>query len=211
MERQIQKIADDFLQRIKEKLPSEKANKPCLIGIVGMIGSGRTFLAKELVKNIRGAVLISANSARYLLKQENMSWGENVRECVFHAANLLIKEGYIVVVDGNQVDKEKRIKTQKLADELGIKYHLVRLITSQKTAEKYIDFKYSQAHKDSFEDFRPGADAEDLKQNLRERNEVYNLIDQEKPKPEFLAEIENEGTIEELKQKAIEVAQKIQE
>ena len=38
-----------------------------------------------------------------------------------------------------------------------------------------------------------------------------NLIDQEEPKPEFLVEIENEGTIEELKQKAIEVAQKIQE
>ncbi|HPJ80319.1 MAG TPA: hypothetical protein PLF70_01270, partial [Candidatus Portnoybacteria bacterium] len=66
MEQKVQQTAKEFLKRIQEKLPTEKADKPSIIGIVGMIGSGRTLLAKTLIENVKGAVLISANSARWL-------------------------------------------------------------------------------------------------------------------------------------------------
>ncbi len=211
MEEKIQKVAEDFLERIKKNLPTDKADKPFIVGIVGMIGSGRTLLAKTLINYLKGAVLVSGNSARFLLKQEGMPWGENVQKCIFHATRWLIKEGYIVIYDGSQVDKEKRIKTQELADELGVKYYLLRILTSQETAEKYLRKKYSQPHENTFEDFWPGTDAEDIVQNLKERNKVYNSIDQEEPKPEFFAEIENEGTIDEFKQKAIEVAKRLEQ
>ncbi|OGZ34480.1 MAG: hypothetical protein A2V60_01960 [Candidatus Portnoybacteria bacterium RIFCSPHIGHO2_01_FULL_39_19] len=122
----------------------------------------------------------------------------------------MIKNGHIAVYDGNQVDKDRREKIKELADELGVKYYLLKIITSEPTAEKYLREKYSQPPKNTFEDFWPGTDADDIVQNLKERNKDFFAIDQEDPGPEFFAEIENEGTIEEFKQKAVEVAEKLQ-
>ena len=211
MEEKLQKVAEDFLKRIQEKLPAEKADKPFIVGVVGMIGSGRTLLAQTLVDNLKGAVLICANSARYLLKEAEISWGENVYACIFFAIEWLVSNGYVTVLDGNQVDKDRRIKTKELADKLGAKYYLLKIITFEATAEKYLREKYSQTPQNTFEDFWPGTDAEDIVQNLKERNKDYYAIDQEEPKLEFFAEIENEGTIEEFKQKAVEIAAKIQQ
>jgi len=209
MEEKLQKVADDFLKRIQEKLPAEKADKPFIIGIVGMIGSGRTFLAKTLVENIKGAVLISANSARYLLKEQGLPWGENVYAVLLHAAEGLIKNGYIAIYDGNRVDKDRRESIKELADKLGVKYHLLKIITSEITAEKYLRGKYSQPPRNTFEDYWPGTDADDIVQNLKERNKDFYAIDREEPKPDFFAEIENEGTIEEFRQKTVEIAKRL--
>jgi len=209
MEEKLQKAADDFLKRVQEKLPAEKADKPFIVGIVGMIGSGRTLLAKTLVDNLKGAVLNCANSARYVLKEAGMSWGPNVYTVLLNAAEWLVKNGYIAVYDGNQVDKDRREAIKELADKLGVKYYLLKIITSEATAEKYLREKYSQPPKNTFEDYWPGTDADDIVQNLKERNKDFFAIDQEEPKPEFFAEIENEGTIEEFKKKAVEVAEKL--
>ena len=209
MEQKLQQVAEDFLKRIQEKLPAEKADKPRVIGIVGMIGSGRTLLAKTLAENIKGAVLNCANSARWLLKEQGMSWGENVYAVLLNTTEWLVKNGYVAVYDGNQVDKERRDAIKTLADKLGVKYYLLKIITSEATAEKYLREKYTQAPKNTFEDYWPGTDADDIVQNLKERNKDFYAIDQEQPKPEFFAEIENEGTVEEFKQKAVEIAQKL--
>lgn len=209
MEEKLQKVVDDFLERIKGKLPAEKADKPFVIGIVGMIGSGRTLLAKTLVENLKGAVLNSANSARYVLKESKMSWGPNVYAVLLNTTEWLLKNGYIAVYDGNQVDKDRREAIKELADKLGAKYYLFKIITSEATAEKYLRGKYTQTPKNTFEDYWPGTDADDIVQNLKQRNKDFFAIDQEDPKPEFFAEIENEGTIEEFKQKAREAAEKL--
>lgn len=209
MEEKLQKVADDFLNRIKGKLPAEKTNKPFIVGTVGMIGSGRTLLAQTLVDNLKGAVLVCANSVRYLLKEVGMSWGENVYACLFYATEWLIQNGYSAVFDGNQVDKDKRTRIKELADKSNVEYYLCKIITSEATAERYLRAKYSQFPKNTFEDFWPGTDTEDIVQNLKDRNKDFYAIDQESPKPEFFAEIENEGTIEEFKQKVKEVAEKI--
>jgi predicted kinase len=209
MEQKLQHITEDFLKRIKEKLPTVKADKPNVVGIVGMIGSGRTLLAETLVENIRGAVLISANSARYLLKEQDLPWGENVYTVLFNTAKWLLQNGYIAIYDGNQVDKNRRDAIKQLTDKLDVRYYLLKIVTSEETAEKYLREKYSQEPKNTFEDFWPGTDADDIVQNLHERNKDFYAINQENPKPEFFAEIENEGAIEEFKQKAIEIAEKI--
>jgi len=175
-----------------------------------MIGSGRTLLAKTLVDNLKGAVLISANSVRYLLKEQGLSWGKNVYTVLLNAAEWLIRNGYIAVYDGNQVDKDRREAIKEMANKAGVEYYLLKIITSEATAENYLREKYSQSPKNTFEDYWPGTDAEDIVQNLKERNKDFFAIDKEEPKPEFFAEIENEGTIEEFKEKAIEIANKLQ-
>ncbi len=212
MEEKLQKIADDFLERIKKNLPAEKADKPFIVGIIGMIGSGKTAFCKELVAHLKGAVLVSSNDSRFLLKEKGkgMGWGDNVRESTFYVARKLIEDGYTIIFDGNHIEREKRINTQKIADELGVKFHLLRINVSRATAEKRIDEKHSKKHENRFGDYWPATDAEDAKVDLRKRVHLYPQVDQEDPKPEFFAEIDNEGTIEEFKQKAREVAEKLE-
>jgi len=210
MEEKLQKVADDFLNRLKEKLPAEKADKPFILGIIGMIGSGKTVFAKELVNYLKGAVLVSSNDSRLLLKEKGMGWGENVRQSTFYVARELIKNGYVVIFDGNHIEKQKRINTQEMADELSVKFYLLRINVSRATAEKRLDKKYSQSHENKFGDFWPATDAEDAKVDLQKRAHLYPQLDQEDPKPEFFAEIENESTIEEFKKKAIEIAKKLE-
>lgn len=210
MEKKLQKVADDFLERIRKNLPSEKSNKPFIFGIIGRIGSGKTAFCKELVNHLKGAVLVSSNDSRFLLKEKKMGWGKNVRESTFYVARKLIEDGYTVIFDGNHIERQKRINTQKIADELGAKFYLLRINVSQTTAEKRLDKKYSQSHENRFGDFWPATDAEDAKVDLRKRAHLYPQVNQEDPKPEFFTETENEGTIEEFKQKAVEVAQKLE-
>ncbi|MFH2033010.1 MAG: AAA family ATPase, partial [Bacteroidota bacterium] len=195
MEEKLQGVANDFLERVKKNLSDEKASRPFIIGVVGMIGSGRTLLAKTLVDNLKGAALISANSVRYLLKEQGLSWGKNVYTVLLNTTEWLVRNGYIVVYDGNQIDKDRREAIKEMANKVDVKYHLLKIITLESTAEKYLREKYSQSPKNIFEDYWPGTDAEDIVQNLKERNKDFFAIEEEEPKPEFFAEIKNEGTI----------------
>ncbi|MBU3923207.1 ATP-binding protein [Patescibacteria group bacterium] len=211
MEEKLQGVANDFLERVKKNLSDEKASRPFIIGVVGMIGSGRTLLAKTLVDNLKGAVLISANSVRYLLKEQGLSWGKNVYAVLLNTTEWLVRNGYIAVYDGNQIDKDRREAIKEMANKASVKYHLLKIITLESTAEKYLREKYSQSPKNIFEDYWPGTDAEDIVQNLKERNKDFFAIEEEEPKPEFFAEIKNEGTIEEFKKKVTEIAKRLQE
>ena len=175
-----------------------------------MIGSGKTAFCKELIDHLKGAVLVSSDDSRFLLKEKEMEWGDNVRESTFYVARKLIEDGYIVIFDGNHIEKQKRINTQKIADELGVKFYLLRINVFRATVEERLDKKYSQQHENRLGDYWPAVDAEDAKRNLRKRVHLYPQMDQEDPKPEFFAEIDNEGTIEEFKQKAREVAEKLE-
>jgi predicted kinase len=209
MEEKLQKVADDFLKRVQEKLPAGKADKPFIVGIVGMIGSGKTTFCWELIKHLKGAVMVQSNGGRYLLERPKFSWGPTVRETTFYVARWCLENGYTVVFDGDHVDEDKRENTQKLADELGVKFYLLHLKISPETAEKRLDEKYSQPHEENFWDYWLDTNAEDMKQNMRDRIPEHEKTEQEKPK--YFAEFENKGTKEGLKQKAVEIAKKIQE
>lgn len=208
MEEKLQKVAEDFLERVKEKLPTEKADKPFIVGIVGMIGSGKTTFCWELIKHIKGAVLVQSNGGRYLLKRAGLGWGPTVRETTFYVARWCLGNGYTVVFDGDHVDKEKRENTQKLADELGVKFYLLHIKISLEAAEKRLDEKYAQPHEEDFWSYWLDTDAEDMKQNMRDRIPEHEKIAQEKP--EYFVELDSEGTVEDLKQKAAEIAEKLE-
>ncbi len=44
----LQQVSQDYLERTKQQLPDKKASRPFVIGIIGLIGSGKTTVAKLL-------------------------------------------------------------------------------------------------------------------------------------------------------------------
>ena len=74
---QLNKLVADFLSKLR--LPAEKAEKPFVVAVIGLVGSGRSTVAKVVEEKLKGAVLVKSDSARYLLKEANLPWGDNVR------------------------------------------------------------------------------------------------------------------------------------
>src|SRR3989344_734438 len=103
---QLNQFVQDFLLRLS--LPEIKADRLFIIATIGLIGSGRSTVAKMFAEKLQGAVLVKSDSARYLLKEKGLSWGENVRQILKGVAIDLLGNGYGIILDGNAADEEDR-------------------------------------------------------------------------------------------------------
>src|SRR3989344_2813903 len=173
--KQIEKITQEFLSMVK--MPAEKAPKPFLLGMIGNIGSGKSTVARELRTLLPGAVHIQANSARYLLKQAGMEWGDNVRTILDGVIRHLIGHDYGVVVDGSTAEARDRQRLSSLADELHVPLMFVRIkcdadVCSMREQRKYDDPSWES----SFEDFRVNT-TEKMVTNVRERSMIHHNLD----------------------------------
>lgn len=82
------------------------AKKPVIIAIVGLVGSGKSSVAKYLAKLI-GAKVISANAIRVALRKQNKGYGR-VRIIVEQEALSAIKKGKNIILDSDFSDSAKR-------------------------------------------------------------------------------------------------------
>lgn len=210
MEKNLQKIAQDFLARIEDKLPKGKAVRPFVIAMIGMPGSGRGMVAKRIVSFLTGAVLVSSNSARYLLKEVGLPWGENVRQVLRGVATELLGRGYGVVFDGNAADEKDRENIQAIADKRGAKVFYIRINIDPATAEEREKAQYDNPNWiSSFENFRVNT-TEKMLANINERVKLHASL-KSSDIPGLIGEIDNNGTIAKLKRQVDELAQKIKD
>jgi len=196
-QKQLDQIVQDFLSRLH--LPENKADKPFIVATIGLVGSGRTTVAKILVEKLNGAVLVQANSARFLLKEASLPWGDNVRQVLKGVAVELLDKGYGVVFDGNASDEEDRKNIEEIAERTSAKISYVRINIEPELAKQREEQKYNNSNWVSgFDDFRVNTTKKMLK-NIDERAELHqNLKSSEIPN--LIGEISNNGTIEELRE-----------
>ena len=208
MDEKLQKVADGFLARISQKLPSTKPARPFVVATIGLPGSGRTTIAKMLVEQLAGSVLLSSNSARCLLREAGMSWGENVRQALKYAGQKLLADGYAVVFDGNAADEQDRKNIEETARPAGasVRYILVNLdpeIAKAREKEKYDN----PAWVSSFEDFRVNT-TERMLANIDEHAELHRQL-RSSNIPGLVGEIDNNGSLDSLQKQVGEIADKI--
>lgn len=189
-------MVQDFLSRLS--LPEIKAVKPFIVATIGLVGSGRTTVARMLAEKLNGAVLVQANSARFLLKEAGLPWGENVRQVLKGVATDLLKRDYGIVFDGNASDAEDRDNIEEIAEKTGARVFYVRIniepeLAKQREEQKYNDTSWVS----SFENFRVNTTDKMLK-NIDDRVELHQKL-KSSDIPDLLGEINNEGSLEELK------------
>ena len=205
MEQKLREASEIFLERVKKNLPEKKTERPFIIGVIGLISSGKTTTAKMIAEGIDGAVLVRSNSARFLLKERNMKWGENVHYLIFYVAHWLIQNGYGIVFDGDHIEEEKRNNTVKLAEELGAKFFLVRINIEPELAIKRLEKKWAELKEQTFEDYLVGDEP-----NLKERIPLHEKLDS-KDIENLVGEIDNNSSIDELEKRVNIVISKIKE
>ncbi len=202
----IRRLSENFVERLV--LPASMTRRPCIIATIGLTGSGRTTAARRIAGHIPGAVLVQANSARYLLKEAGLPWGQNVRDIIKQVGDTLLKRGYAVVFDGNVSDPEDRANIAELAASAKAPVFYIRILLDPAVARERERKKYDNpAWVSSFEDFRVNS-TEKMLQNIAERAELHETL-RSQDIAGLVGTIDNIGTIDELEQQADQIAETI--
>lgn len=104
--------------------PKRKTKKPLVIGIIGLIGSGKTTIAKELAHLI-GATIVSGDGIRICLRKEKEKY-DNVRLIAENVAMEIINKGGNVIIDSDFIDQKKRVSLKEKTKKVGAKVVFIR-------------------------------------------------------------------------------------
>lgn len=117
-----QHAQDSFLAKLDIK--KRKTKKPVIVAIIGLVGSGKSSVAQELVKHI-GATVIEGDDIRVELRKQSERY-ERARAIAENAAIEVVKQGGNVILDSDFVDEKKRASVREKARKAGVRLVFVR-------------------------------------------------------------------------------------
>ena len=97
-------VEDALLTELK--IPKRKTRRPLIVGMIGLVGSGKSTVARELAGRI-GAAVIEADRIRVVLRKCRMSF-DRTRLIAENLALEALERGGNVVIDADFVDAKKR-------------------------------------------------------------------------------------------------------
>lgn len=118
-----QKVFERLARRLR--VPKRKSNRQVVVGMVGLVGSGVTSVARELARGI-GAVVLCADDVRVLLRTERAGY-DHVREIMLALTTQALARGVSVVVDSDHIDPNKCNKLKKCAKDSDVEVYFVRV------------------------------------------------------------------------------------
>lgn len=113
---------DAFMTKLDIK--KRKTEKPVIVAIIGIVGSGKSSVAHELAKRI-GATVIEGDDIRVELRKQSECY-EKSRAIIENAAIEVVKQGGNVILDSDFVDKKKRASIREKARKAGARLVFVR-------------------------------------------------------------------------------------
>ena len=129
-----------------------KTREPRIIGMVGLVGSGKSSLAKEMAPFV-GATIISGDDIRILLRKEKEKY-DNVRLIAENVAMEIINKNGNVIIDSDFIDYKKRISLKEKAKKVGAKVIFVRTYSE---IDVMIGRIFEADYKNTSDDFFGGA------------------------------------------------------
>lgn len=101
-----------------------KTKKPVLVAFIGLVGSGKSTVARELAERI-GATIIGGDVIRVELRRQGERY-EHARLIAENMAFKLLKRGGSVILDSDFVDKHKRASIREKSRKAGVRPIFIR-------------------------------------------------------------------------------------
>lgn len=101
-----------------------KTKEPLIVAMIGLVGSGKTTIAKELAEQI-GANVIEADAIRVAIRQTGASY-EKARKIAEDVALEIIKQDGNVILDSDFIDANKRASIREKARKVGVRLVFIR-------------------------------------------------------------------------------------
>lgn len=108
-------------------LPENKARRRNIVGMVGLVGSGKSKFARLLAPTM-GAVVIDNNEIRAILRRSNIDFAR-ANVIAVHAARHALGKNYSVIFDSDHIDADKRALAMALGRNLRVKVSFIRVLT----------------------------------------------------------------------------------
>ena len=118
-----QAAQDAFMAKLDIK--KRKTEKPVIVAVIGLVGSGKSSVAHELAKHI-GATVIEGDDIRIELRKQSERY-EKSRAIAENAALEVVKQGGNVILDSDFVDEKKRASVREMARKAGMRLVFIRI------------------------------------------------------------------------------------
>lgn len=105
---------------------------PVIIALIGIVGSGKTTVAKTIAKEL-GTATVESNAIRLELREEGKAY-DNVRGLVLDRVKELLTKNSSIVIDSDHIDESKRNMLVALAKKMKAKLYFVRVVCDIDTA-----------------------------------------------------------------------------
>lgn len=106
------------------KIAKRKTKKPVIVAMIGLIGSGKSSVAKEL-SSLIGANVITSDEIRVLFRKEGEKYN-GTQKIAENIAFEIIKQGGSVIMDSDHIDVKKRASLCKKAESARVKLVFIR-------------------------------------------------------------------------------------
>lgn len=141
---------DAFMAKLDIK--KRKTEKPVIVAVIGLVGSGKSSVAQELAKYI-GASVIEGDAIRIELRKQSERY-EHARVIGENAALEVLKQGGNVVLDSDFIDAKKRTSVREKARKEGVRLVFVRTYCD---LDVMVGRVLTATYRDSVDDFFGGA------------------------------------------------------
>lgn len=108
----------------KLQFVKRRTKKPIVIGMVGLVGSGKSSVADELSKTI-GATLVKGDDIRVELRRQGERF-DRARAIAEHAVKEIVDNGGNAILDSDFVDSRKRASLRAKAQSMGAHLMFIR-------------------------------------------------------------------------------------
>ena len=103
----------------KLKIQKRKTEKPVIVAMIGLVGSGKSSVANELAKHI-GATVIEGDDIRIELRKQGERY-ERARAVAENVSLEVVNQGGNVILDSDFIDAKKRASLREKARKVGIR------------------------------------------------------------------------------------------
>ena len=117
-----QAAQDAFMAKLDIK--KRKTEKPVIVAVIGLVGSGQSSVAHELAKYI-GATVIGGDDIRIELHKQSERY-EKSRAIAENAVLEVVKQGGNVILDSDFVDEKKRASVREKARKADVRLVFIR-------------------------------------------------------------------------------------